>query len=464
MHPTWCMGVRVNMANIVIVGAQWGDEGKGKIVDLLTQYADTVVRFQGGNNAGHTIVLKGTKFVFHLIPSGILYKNKKCVIGNGVVLDPAVLIEEIDELKKRGYLKDDSQLMISEETHLILPYHRKIDMARERIFKIGTTGRGIGPAYEDKVARCGIRVVDLLDEKVFRKKLEDNLVQKNLYLVEILKEESFGVSGIFNEYVQYKTRLEKYVKNTSLFLHEQIQKGKNLLFEGAQGALLDVDHGTYPYVTASNTVAGNACAGSGIGPTMIDSVIGVAKAYTTRVGEGPFPTELNDELGEKIRERGGEYGATTGRPRRCGWFDAVVVNHSIRINGIQRVAITKLDVLDDFDKIKVCVGYRNHGKVYHHVPSNLEMLKSSEPIYEELKGWKTEIKGGRRFSDLPPNAQRYIRRIEELIHAKVAMVSIGEERDATIEVKNPFLKVKRGIREVLRKPRSARKVKRRNGK
>ena len=341
--------------------------------------------------------------------------------------------------------------MVSEETHLILPYHRKIDMARERIFKIGTTGRGIGPAYEDKVARCGIRMVDLLDEKVFRKKLEDNLVQKNLYLVEVLKEESFGFSEIFDEYLQYKTRLEKYVKNTSLFLHEQIQKGKHILFEGAQGALLDVDHGTYPYVTASNTVAGNACAGSGIGPTMIDSVMGVAKAYTTRVGEGPFPTELKDELGEKIRERGREYGATTGRPRRCGWFDAVVVNHSIRINGIQQMAITKLDVLNDFDKIKICVGYRMNGKVIHHVPSNLEMLKSSEPIYEELDGWKTEIKGGRKFSDLPPKAQRYIRRIEELIHAKVAMVSVGEERDETIEVKNPFLKVKRGTRKVVRK-------------
>jgi adenylosuccinate synthase len=447
-----------NMASVVIVGAQWGDEGKGKIVDLLTQYADAVVRFQGGNNAGHTIVLKGAKFVFHLIPSGILYRNKKCIIGNGVVLDPAVLIEEIDELKKRGYLRDDSQLMVSEETHLILPYHRKIDVARERIFKIGTTGRGIGPAYEDKVARCGIRMADLLDEKVFRKKLEDNLVQKNLYLAEVLKEESFGFSEIFDEYVQYKRRLEKYVKNTSLFLHEQIEKGKHILFEGAQGALLDVDHGTYPYVTASNTVAGNACAGSGIGPTMIDSVMGVAKAYTTRVGEGPFPTELKDEIGDKIRERGREYGATTGRPRRCGWFDAVVVNHSIRINGIQQLAITKLDVLNDLDKIKICVGYRMNGKVIRYVPSNLEMLKSSEPVYEELDGWKIEIKEGRRFSDLPPKAQRYLRRLEELIHAKVAMVSVGEERDETIEVKSPFSKAKQGRRRVVAKPRPAKKV------
>ena len=428
------------MANIVIVGAQWGDEGKGKIVDLLTQYADIVVRFQGGNNAGHTIVLKGEKFVFHLIPSGILYGNKKCVIGNGVVLDPAVLIEEIAEVKKKGYFKDDSQLMISEEAHLILPYHRRIDIAREKIFKIGTTGRGIGPAYEDKVARSGIRVVDLLDEKIFRKKLEENLAHKNLYLVQVLKEKSFEISEILNEYLDLKRQLEKYVKDTSLVLHEEIQKGKHILFEGAQGALLDVDHGTYPYVTASNTVAGNACAGSGIGPTMINSVIGVAKAYTTRVGEGPFPTELRDQSGDKIRERGGEYGATTGRPRRCGWFDAVIVNHSIRINGIREMAITKMDVLSDFDKIKICVGYRFNGKVFHHVSSNLEMLNRSEPVYEELDGWETEINGVRDFSDLPRNAQRYIQRIEELIGTKITMISVGSERNETIAVRNPFLK------------------------
>jgi adenylosuccinate synthase len=426
------------MANIVIVGTQWGDEGKGKIVDLLTQYADVVVRFQGGNNAGHTIVLKGEKFVFHLIPSGILYKDKKCIVGNGVVLDPAVLIEEIFEIKKKGYFKDDSQLMISEETHLILPYHRKIDIARERIFKIGTTGRGIGPAYEDKVARCGIRMIDLLDENVFREKLEANLLQKNVYLVQVLKEKSFEFSEIFDEYLHFKKHLEEYVKNTSVVLHEEIQKGKHVLFEGAQGALLDLDHGTYPYVTASNTVAGNACAGSGIGPTVINSVIGVAKAYTTRVGEGPFPTELGDQLGEKIREKGGEYGATTGRPRRCGWFDAVIVNHSIRINGIREMAVTKLDVLNDFDKIRICVGYRLDGKTLHHVPSNLEKLNRAEPIYEELNGWETEIKGVKKFSDLPRNAQRYIRRIEELINTRIKMISVGSERDETVEVRNPF--------------------------
>lgn len=427
------------MANVVIVGAQWGDEGKGKIVDLLTQYADIVVRFQGGSNAGHTIVLKGEKFIFHLIPSGILYENKKCIIGNGVVLDPAVLLEEIDQLKKRGYFKDDSQLLISDESHIILPYHRKIDIAREKIFKIGTTGRGIGPAYEDKVARCGIRMADLLDESVFRKKLEENISQKNLYLIKVLKEEGFEFSKIFDEYMNFKKRLEKYVANTSLILYEEIQKGKNILFEGAQGTLLDLDHGTYPYVTASNTVAGNACAGAGIGPTMIHSVIGVAKAYTTRVGEGPFPTELKDRLGERIRERGGEYGATTGRPRRCGWFDAVVVNHSIRINGIKEMTITKLDVLNEFEKIKVCVGYRVNGKILNYVPANIELLEKSEPIYEELDGWKTEIKGARNFSELPLNAQRYIKRIEELIKTKITIISVGSERNETIEIKNPFI-------------------------
>jgi len=426
------------MANVVIVGAQWGDEGKGKIVDLLTRYADLVVRFQGGSNAGHTIVLKGEKFVFHLIPSGILYKNKKCIIGSGVVLDPAVLIQEIDELRKRGYLKDDSQLMISEETHLILPYHRRIDAAREKTFKIGTTGRGIGPAYEDKVARCGIRVVDLLDEKIFREKLEANLIRKNAYLSQVLNEKGFEFSEILDEYLQYKNRLEGYVKNTSLILHEAIKKGKHILFEGAQGALLDVDHGTYPYVTASNTLAGNACLSSGIGPTMIKSVIGVAKAYTTRVGEGPFPTELRDDLGEKIRQKGGEYGATTGRPRRCGWFDAVVVNHSIRLNGIREMVITKLDVLNDFDSIKICVGYRADGKVFRHVPSDLELLKRSDPVYEEMKGWKTEIKGARDVKDLPPQARQYLKRIEKLIGTRMAMLSVGSERSETVRVKNPF--------------------------
>jgi len=427
------------MPSIVIVGVQWGDEGKGKIVDLLTQYAHMVVRFQGGNNAGHTVLLKGEKFVFHLMPSGILYANKKCVIGNGVVVDPAVLIGEIEEVKKRGYLKDDSQLMISEQAHLILPYHRKIDVARERIFKIGTTGRGIGPAYEDKVTRYGIRMVDLIDEEVFRRKLETALVQKNIYLTQVLKEEPFEFSKIFEEFLQYKKRLKRYVRDTSLAIYEAIQKKKNVVFEGAQGALLDLDHGTYPYVTSSNTVAGNACVGSGVGPTMVDSVMGVAKAYTTRVGEGPFPTELSDQVGDKIRATGGEYGATTGRPRRVGWFDANIVRHSVRMSDIRKMTITKLDVLSGCEKIKVCVGYRLNGKVIETVPSNLDLLNRCEPVYEELDGWKTEIKGGKDLSDLPRNAQRYLRRLEKLIGAKIEMVSVGSERNETLGVRNPFV-------------------------
>jgi adenylosuccinate synthase len=427
------------MPGIVIVGTQWGDEGKGKIVDLLTQYAHMVVRFQGGNNAGHTVLLKKEKFIFHLMPSGILYADKKCVIGNGVVVDPAVLIGEIEEVKKRGYLRDDSQLMISEQAHLILPYHRRIDVARERIFKIGTTGRGIGPAYEDKVTRYGIRMVDLVDEEVFRRKLEAALVQKNIYLTQVLKEEPFEFSKIFDEFLQYKKKLERYVRNTSLAIYEEIQKRRNVVFEGAQGALLDLDHGTYPYVTSSNTVAGNACVGSGVGPTMIDSVMGVAKAYTTRVGEGPFPTELFDQVGEKIRATGGEYGATTGRPRRVGWFDANIVRHSVRMSDIRKMTITKLDVLSGLEKIKVCVGYRLNGKVIDTVPSNLDLLNRCEPVYEELDGWKTEIKGGKNLSDLPQNAQRYLRRLEELVGAKIEMVSVGSERNETLGVKNPFL-------------------------
>jgi adenylosuccinate synthase len=427
------------MSNVVIVGAQWGDEGKGKIVDLLTRYAHVVVRFQGGNNAGHTVYLKDRKFVFHLMPSGVLYEGKTCIIGSGVVIDPAVLIQEMTELKKRGFLKKDSQLMISEEAHLILPYHRRMDVAMDRVFKIGTTGRGIGPAYEDKVARCGIRMGDLLDEKIFRKKLEANLLQKNIVLKKVLKEKGFEFSEIFEEYFGYRKQLERHIGDTALFLYEASLKGKRILFEGAQGALLDVDHGTYPYVTASNTVAGNASAGSGIGPTMIDSVIGVTKAYTTRVGEGPFPTELHDDIGQKLREKGGEYGATTGRPRRCGWFDAVVVNHAIRVSGINEMTITKLDVLNDFDQIRICTGYRLNGKLIQYVPSNPDRLAEVKPVYEELEGWNTDIRGAKEISDLPRKARQYLRRIEKLTRTPVVMVSTGSERNETIGVRNPFL-------------------------
>jgi adenylosuccinate synthase len=430
------------MPNVVVVGCQWGDEGKGKVVDLFSQFAHVIVRFQGGSNAGHTLVIGKEKFIFHLIPSGILHPGKKCVIASGVVVDPDVLCQEIDALKERGYFQDESQLFISEEAHCIMPYHRAIDVARERLKaggkKIGTTGKGIGPAYEDKVARCGIRMIDLLDEEVFREKLEENLAQKNFYLVQMLGDSPLDEAQILSDYTGFREKLGRYVADTSIVLHEEMKRGKNLLFEGAQGCLLDVDHGTYPYVTSSSTVAGNACSGSGIGPTHIHSVIGVSKAYTTRVGGGPFPTEMNGALGEEIRERGGEYGATTGRPRRCGWFDAVVVKHAVRLNGLSGLALTKLDVLDSLDKIKICVGYRWNGQDLDHVPSSITVWEGLEPVYEELGGWLENTRGVKRFSDLPVNAQRYVRRLEEMVGTEITLISVGSERDETIVLKNPF--------------------------
>jgi adenylosuccinate synthase len=430
------------MPNIVVVGSQWGDEGKGKVVDLFTQFAHMIIRFQGGNNAGHTLVVGNEKFVFHLIPSGILHPGKKCIIGSGVVVDPGVLCEEIEALKKRGYFRDDSQLLISETSHLIMPYHRAIDVARERLKsggkKIGTTGKGIGPAYEDKVARCGIRMIDLIDEVAFREKVEENLTVKNFFLTQMLGEPSLDGAQILNEYMGFREILAKYVVDVSAVIHEEMKQGRNLLFEGAQGCLLDIDHGSYPYVTSSSTVAGNACSGSGVGPTCIDAVIGTSKAYTTRVGGGPFPTEMKDALGDEIRERGGEYGATTGRPRRCGWFDAVLVKHAVRVNGLTGIALTKLDVLSSLERIKLCTGYRWNGKVLDRVPSGLGMWESVEPVYEEFAGWRDDISGAREFSDLPNNAQRYIRRLEELIETEVILVSVGSERNETIFLKNPF--------------------------
>jgi adenylosuccinate synthase len=426
---------------VVVVGAQWGDEGKGKVIDLLTEFSDIVVRFQGGNNAGHTLVVGGEKFIFHLIPSGILHESKRCVIGNGVVIAPSVLIDEIDALRKRGYFGNDSQLLVSEEAHLIMPYHQRIDVARERFHgrnKIGTTGRGIGPAYEDKVGRCGIRVADLLDEGVFEKKLENNLSQKNFTMTQFFHEEPCSKDEILKEYSSFRSRIKPFVTNTSVFLAEAIDKGQRILFEGAQGCLLDIDHGTYPYVTSSNTVAGNACAGAGIGPTFIDYVLGVSKAYTTRVGEGPFPTELKDEIGEKIRDRGGEYGSTTGRPRRCGWFDAVILKHAVRLNGVTGLVITKLDVLDDVERIKICTGYRYDGRGLDVVPANLEVLKHCEPVYEECDGWVEDTRTARSFSDLPEKAQQYIRRLEAATKTNVVAISVGADREETIMIKNPF--------------------------
>ena len=426
---------------IVVVGVQWGDEGKGKIIDLLAKSTDVVVRFQGGNNAGHTLVVNGEKFVFHLIPSGILHKGKRCVIGSGVVVDPQVLIEEIDSLKGKGYLQDDSQFLLSEEAHLIFPYHKQIDKGRERIRsgEIGTTGRGIGPAYEDRASRDGIRVIDLTEEEIFRRKLEETLAQKNYYLTRVLQEEGVELEPLYREYMRYGERLRRYVANTSLFLARQIKEGKRILFEGAQGTLLDVDHGTYPYVTSSSTVAGNACSGSGIGPTQINLVLGITKAYTTRVGGGPFPTELTDDIGAMLREKGGEYGATTGRPRRCGWFDAVVVRHAVRVNGLGGLAITKLDTLTGIKTIKVCTAYRLGKDTITEFPASAERVARCQPLYEECEGWTEDISGIRELSQLPPAAQRYLEKIEQLTQTPIHIVSVGAQRDQTIIRHNPLV-------------------------
>jgi len=429
------------MANVAVIGAQWGDEGKGKIVDLFTRDADIVVRFQGGNNAGHTLVVNGNKTVLHLIPSGALHPGKLCVIGNGVVVDPGVLLEELDGLKKRGYLLDDSFLRISEQAHLIMPYHKAIDLARERLRgkgKIGTTGRGIGPAYEDKVARTGIRFVDLLEQDTFRDKLRHNIKEKNIYLKAILKEKTLSFKEIHDTYRGYRERLKGHVANTGLLLDNEIRAGKKVLFEGAQGTLLDVDHGTYPFVTSSNTVIGGLCSGAGIGARNVHQIIGISKAYTTRVGSGPFPTELKGPEGEKLKEEGSEFGATTGRPRRCGWFDAVGVRYAVRVNGITGIALTKLDVLTGFKKIGVCVAYRCEGKTYHDFPASLRVLERAEPVWEKMDGWSTPISGAKSLSDLPANAQRYVRRLEEIIGTEMILISVGPGREQTILLKNPF--------------------------
>lgn len=428
------------MPCVVVVGVQWGDEGKGKVVDLLAEEADIIVRFQGGSNAGHTLVVGREKFVFHLIPSGILRPDKKCVIGNGVVVDPEVLLKEIKSLKERGYLQEDSQLLVSEAAQVVMPYHKAIDKGREgRSSKpLGTTGRGIGPAYEDKVARVGIRMGDLLHEEVLRGKLQRALEEKNLYLVHVLGQRGLDLDLLIEEMLRYGESLRPYIANTSRFLAEEIARGRRVLFEGAQGALLDVDHGTYPYVTSSNTVAGNACCGAGIGPTQIDFVLGVVKAYTTRVGGGPFPTELKDATGEYLRERGGEYGATTGRPRRCGWFDVVAVRHAIRVNGTGGLALTKLDTLSGIDRLRICTAYRLDGELIEEFPSGAELLERCEPVYEEMEGWKEELRGKRSLLELPTAARNYVQRLQELLGVPFYLISVGAEREETFLLRNPF--------------------------
>jgi len=437
------------MVNVAIIGAQWGDEGKGKVVDLFTDQADIVVRFQGGNNAGHTLVVDGHKTVLHLIPSGALHPDKLCIIGNGVVVDLEVLLEEIAGLKQNGCLLDDALLRISEQAHLIMPYHKAIDLARERLRgkgKIGTTGRGIGPAYEDKVARTGIRVVDLLEEDTFQEKLRRNIEEKNIYLKAILKEKTLSFQEIHDSYAAYRDKVRPYVTDTGVLLDRQIRAGKRVLFEGAQGTLLDVDHGTYPYVTSSSTVTGGALSGVGVGPQHIHEVIGISKAYTTRVGSGPFPTELLGSEGETLMREGVEFGATTGRARRCGWFDAVGVRHAVRVNGITGIALTKLDVLTGFSTVPICTAYRCDGEIREQFPASSRVMERAKPVLEELPGWDEPIQNVRKFSDLPKNAQKYVRRIEEILDTEIILVSVGPGREQTVVMRNPFENSAKGNR------------------
>ena len=424
----------------IIVGAQWGDEGKGKIVDHLSENVDIVARYQGGANAGHTVVLptKGPggittkEYVLHLIPSGIFHKHVTCVIGNGVVLDPVALMTEIAQLQEAG-ITITGRLLISHNAHLIMPYHKLLDSIREQgDQKIGTTGRGIGPAYIDKYTRTGIRVVDLLDRDILAKKLKRNIEENNQLLSKLYNSKELDVDSIIHEYQEFDKKIDEYVTDTSLFLNNALKKKKRILAEGAQGALLDVDHGTYPFVTSSSPTSGGACTGLGIPPTAINSVVGVVKAYSTRVGNGPFPTELENEIGERLRKTGGEYGATTGRPRRCGWLDFVSLRYSIRVNGIQKIAITKLDVLDDFDEIRVCTHYRVNGKNIQNFPTDLRTLALVEPVYRVFKGWKAKTSAVRSYSKLPARARAYIEAMASGLGTKVWMVSVGARRDQTL--------------------------------
>ncbi len=418
--------------NIVVVGLQWGDEGKGKIIDFLSKSADCIVRFQGGNNAGHTVVVDGKEFIFHLIPSGIL-RGKICVIGNGVVVDPKVLIEEIESLRKRGIKVTPNNLKISLLAHVIFPYHRITDALREKIrkHKIGTTKRGIGPCMVDKVSRCGIRFCDLLDQQVFKEKLKDNLREKNLIFKEIFKEKGFSFKKIFDEYKDYVDYLKPFLCDTAEFLNRLVKEKKKLLFEGAQGTFLDVDFGTYPYVTSSNSSIGGVTSGTGVSPIYIDKVIGVTKAYTTRVGEGPFPTELPARLSSFLREKGKEFGATTGRPRRCGWLDLVLLRRAVLLNGTNTLALTKLDVLKGLEKIKVCVAYKLKGKLFKIPPLDTHSWQKVKPVYKEMKGWDTEIKQ-KDFKKLPTPIKDYIKFIEDDLKVKIKYISFGSKREEII--------------------------------
>jgi adenylosuccinate synthase len=429
------------MSCVVVVGTQWGDEGKGKVVDLLSRDADVIVRFQGGNNAGHTLVVGQDKFILHLIPSGILHKGKNCLIGNGVVVDLEVLEREITAIKGRGVSAGPDNLGLSGRAHLILPYHKHLDLARESrkgTASIGTTGRGIGPCYEDKVARTGIRVTDLMDWEVFSQKVRQNLEEKNFLFEKFLGVPAIDPESILKLYAPLAEFIRPYVTNVSLRIDEALVSRKKILFEGAQGTHLDIDHGTYPYVTSSNPVAGSVCAGAGLGPNRLHSIVGIAKAYTTRVGGGPFPTELTDEVGLALREKGGEYGATTGRPRRCGWLDAVVLKDSARLNGLTRLAVTKLDVLSGQKTIKICTAYSCEGRTFSTLPDRVNTLEGCQPIYEEWEGWTEPLSGIRRKEDLPQTTQKYLRRIEELVGVPIGIISVGPDREETLFQDDPF--------------------------
>ena len=420
------------MSSIVVVGTQWGDEGKGKITDFLAEQSDVIARFSGGNNAGHTIQFGGETYKLHLVPSGIFYKDKLAVIGNGVVVDPVALLKELDGLNERGI--PTSNLRISNRAQVILPYHLAQDEYEERLRgdnKIGTTNKGIGPAYMDKAARVGIRIADLLDKEIFADRLKTNLAEKNRLFSKMYEAEELSFDEIFEEYYAYGQQIKQYVTDTSVILNDALDAGKRVLFEGAQGVMLDIDQGTYPFVTSSNPVAGGVTIGSGVGPSKINKVVGVCKAYTSRVGDGPFPTELFDEVGERIREVGHEYGTTTGRPRRVGWFDSVVMRHSRRVSGITNLSLNCIDVLSGLDTVKICVAYDLDGERIDHYPASLEQLKRCKPIYEELPGWEEDITGCRSLDELPENARNYVRRVGELVGVRISTFSVGPGREQT---------------------------------
>ncbi len=427
------------MASVIIVGTQWGDEGKGKIVDYLANKAQYVVRSQGGSNAGHTVVVDNVKYKLRLLPSGILHKDKVCIIGNGVVIEPKVFLSEIDGLIEKKV--NMSNLKISNRAHVLMPYHKILDELQEEDLgenKLGTTKNGIGPCYMDKASRLGIRIVDLMNKEVFAKKLKFNVELKNKLLKKLYNHEGINYEELLKEYLEYAERLRPYVADTTTILNKAIKEKKNILFEGAQATMLDLDHGTYPFVTSSYPAAGGACTGSGVGPRKIDNVIGVVKAYSTRVGEGPFPSELFDDVGQFIRDKGGEYGTVTGRARRCGWLDACVIKYASYINGLDSVAITRLDILDELEKLKICVAYKYNGEILEDYPADLGILSKVEPVYEEFDGWKTSTTNIREYDKLPENAKKYLKRLSEVIDTEISIVSVGAGRDETIIIKDIF--------------------------